>query len=400
MSRVCIYTLEPVEYGGVPDKVHFAYDVIKNLGHDSNLIYVATNRVPNGSRFDKIKFFLTAKAQDEIIYNMHGFGIPDYPLPAWLPYLMPLVFARHIINASQMHLAISGSNHVALPSAILNRRFIVWIGTMYEEEIVGKAIGGDPWAVAMMKKPITRKILEWQERFIFRRASLILTNGKHTAEAVARSCPEAANKIRTLIFPIDETRFKPKPSVRDPSHPYLLFAARINEPRKNTPLLIRAFARVHQRHPNLKLILTGDPPNDILLNATREAKVMDSIDFRGYQTPDELIQLYQGAELFIVPSLQEGMCNAMLEALACGTPTIATRCGGPEKMIVDDEIGYLVDNNDEDQLVTAIIKALANPAHLNVMRQNARDYAVNTYARPIAEKILRAALKEVYPQHF
>ncbi|MBI5051892.1 MAG: hypothetical protein HZB52_01325 [Chloroflexi bacterium] len=125
MSRVCIYTLEPVEYGGVPDKVHFAYDVIKNLGHDSNLIYVATNRVPNGSRFDKIKFFLTAKAQDEIIYNMHGFGIPDYPLPAWLPYLMPLVFARHIINASQMHLAISGSNHAALPSAILNQPCIV-----------------------------------------------------------------------------------------------------------------------------------------------------------------------------------------------------------------------------------------------------------------------------------
>ncbi len=252
----------------------------------------------------------------------------------------------------------------------------------------------------MMRKPITRKILEWQERFIFRRASLILTNGKHTADAVSRSCPEAAHKIRTLIFPIDETRFKPNPSVRDSSHPYLLFAARINEPRKNTPLLIRAFARVRQHHPDLRLILTGDPPNNILLNVAREADVTDAIDFRGYQTPDELIQLYQGAELFIVPSLQEGMCNAMLESLACGTPTIATRCGGPEKMIVDDETGYLVDNNDEDQLVAAILKALANQDHLNVMRRNAREYAVNTYARPIAEKILHQALQDVYPKFF
>lgn len=58
--------------------------------------------------------------------------------------------------------------------------------------------------------------------------------------------------------------------------------------------------------------------------------------------PSALAEVLQGLDLFVIPSHQEGLCIAALEAMACGVPVVSTRCGGPEDYVIDGGTGQLV----------------------------------------------------------
>ncbi|MBI3761482.1 MAG: glycosyltransferase family 4 protein [Chloroflexi bacterium] len=182
--------------------------------------------------------------------------------------------------------------------------------------------------------------------------------------------------------------------------PFLLFTARIRDPRKNVWMLLRAFARVSAAHPDLKLVFIGDPPLDSHLAVRDECGLGDSVVFLPPLPRVELVPYYQAAELFVLSSSQEGLGISFIEALACGLPVVATRCGGPEGVIIEGETGWLVPNDDEAAFAGAILRALSDPARLSAMRDNCRRYAERELARPVVEEKLLAALREVFPTHF
>ena len=76
---------------------------------------------------------------------------------------------------------------------------------------------------------------------------------------------------------------------------------------------------------------------------------------------DRLVELYQGAELFVLASAQEGLGIVMLTAISCGVPVIATDCGGPEGIVVEGITGQIVPNYDEGKLAEAITGLLSQP---------------------------------------
>ncbi len=398
MGRTCIHTLEPIE-GGVPAKVREIVDLHTRAGHDVKLLYTATEQVPLG-RVAMARYFLRARPQWEERQGYSAFAIPAWPLPLWTSYAIPLLAARSVIEHSDMHVIVSGSNHCGLPVALLRKKYLIWIGTLYEEELSGKAAAGDEWAQRVLKGP-GLALLRWEERIIFERAALILTNGAHTAEMVRRTYPSVSDRVRVVIYPIDTNVFRPDPSVRrSVSTPYLLFTARINDPRKNLPMLFHAFARVHANRPDLRLVLTGGQPGDSIRRAVRNAGVEDAVQFVGRQTRKALVELYQGAELFVLPSLQEGLCISMLEALACGLPVVSTRCGGPESVIRDGETGLLVENGNPDAMAEAILQLLARPADVDSMRICSVNAAREMFAKDRIWRQLQDAFREIYPEYF
>ncbi len=400
MAETCICTLEPMEHGGVIAKVREVVSLHSRFGHDSHLLYTATNQVPTTGRWDVLRHLFTARPRWELNCGFRGFAVPDWPVPLWAAYALPLVAARRAIERAQMHVAVSGSNHCALPLALARKRFIVWIGTLYEEELIGRAAAGDRWAARMLNSP-ARAILAWEERLNFERASLILTNGAHTAQAVKRDHPATADRLRVMLYPVDTAIFHPEPtSRRAASRPYLLFTARINDPRKNVSLLFRAFAKARRSFPDLRLVLTGDPPGPDARRALEESGAGDAIEFVGYQTRESLIKLYQSAELFVLPSLQEGLGISMLEALACGLPVVSTRCGGPESVIADGETGRLVENNNAEAFADAIVQLLSNSADLEAMRERCAHVAVETFSKERTGQDLLSAFRDVYPEYF
>jgi glycosyltransferase involved in cell wall biosynthesis len=304
------------------------------------------------------------------------------------------------MQRSAIHVVVSGANGCGLPAALAGRRYLVWIGTLYRDELEGKAAVGDDWARHTLRG-FGGELLDWEERFIFERAAGILTNGPHTAEAVRRRYPQVKDKVRVMIYPVDTETFRPDPAVRAAvRRPYLLFTARINDPRKNVGLLLEAFARARAARPELELVLTGNDPLASIREKVAALGLGEAVRFVGYQTPAELVLLYQGAELFVLSSTQEGLGISLLEAMACGLPAVSTRCGGPEGVLAEGHTGLLVDNGDAEAFAGAVLGLLGDPARLEAMRANCAEYARAHFARPLIEDRLLDAFRATYPEHF
>lgn len=398
LVRACIYTLEP-GLGGVLAKVQAVSALLTRFGFEASLVYTAPSRVPEGRRA-RLRYFLGARPRWETHQGLRGLAIPAWPLPIWLTYAMPLVGAWHVMRRSHVHVVVSGSSHCGLSAALLRKRYVVWISTLYEDELAAKAKIGDRWAQRVLQSP-ARRLLARQERLVFGRAALILANGAYAADSVRRVYPQLADRLRVFAYPVDTALFHPDPTARRPGRaPYLLYTGRINDPRKNIGMLLRAFARVRTVRPDLRLVLAGESPGAGVTRALVETGLGDAVHFVGHQPVPALIALYQEAELFVLPSLQEGFGISMLEALACGAPVVATRCGGPESVLIDGVTGRLVANDAPDALAAAILDLLSDPPGLAAMRERCAEFAARNFSRDRADAALLDAFRSVYPEHF
>jgi len=245
------------------------------------------------------------------------------------------------------------------------------------------------------------RVVQAQERLALRRADRILAISPYTVERIKTLVPEVADRVELVSVPVDTEYFTPDETTRDRSvaGDYLLLTARINDPRKNVAMLLHAFKTINERFPNLRLVLAGDEPNGSMQTLVDNLGLTDAVDFPGMVTRDELRRLYQGAQLFTLSSTQEGLGIVVMEAIACGTPVISTRCGGPEGVIVDGETGRLVPNGDADAFAQAVIDLLSQPDHLSRMQHDCVAYALEHFATATVEKQLFTAMQHVFHEH-
>lgn len=398
-----ILTFENGPLGGIPVMVDAIYHIMQSLGY-SPTVYQAWFDDTDMTFWQRLA--LTIRQWRPRQAEMHGLPmvlVPAPPLPLWLFFWVPHFLFGPLLGRHQAVVVVAGSAQVALPLAVRNKPYVLWVATVYSDEVRAKATLGDEWAVHLLTTP-TWPLIEAQERFALRKASRVLALSYTTARRIKELVPEAAERVETMLYPIDTAHFRPDPTARQalPYGDYLLFTARINDPRKNVPMLLQAFARVRQQFPRLKLVLAGDDPAPLLLDHVRELSLEEAVVFPGALPPrsPELRQLYQGAQLFVLPSMQEGLGIVMLEAMACGTPVVATRCGGPEGVIIEGQTGKLVPNNDPQALAEAVIELLSQPEdRLAVMRRQCVAFVETHCSRSVGERQLGTALATVQPYH-
>lgn len=205
---------------------------------------------------------------------------------------------------------------------------------------------------------------------------------------LARETAEAgypAERTAQLPYMVDTEHFSPPEGGRDPNE--LLFVGRL-APQKNLGVLLEAFAGAQRKRPELRLTLVGDGParGDIEADA-RRLGIEDRVTFEGFQT--DVRPWLRRAGLSITASAAEGLSNALLEALACGIPIVASdACGNPE--IVGEgeadprgfkvgEAGLLAPADRADAFEAAILHATANPELLRAMSDAARRAALERY---------------------
>lgn len=131
--------------------------------------------------------------------------------------------------------------------------------------------------------------------------------------------------------------------------------------QKNQLMLIEAFSRIASRYKDYSLVIYGDGPNrNGLTNRVRQLSLEDRIQFPGY-VPDVLENVAKSS-LFVLSSDYEGMPNALMEAMALGTPCISTDCGGggARFLISNGKNGLLVPVKDVGALVNAMDMILSN----------------------------------------
>jgi glycosyltransferase involved in cell wall biosynthesis len=143
---------------------------------------------------------------------------------------------------------------------------------------------------------------------------------------------------------------------------FILFVGTV-EPRKNLPMLLRAYARLLRSGPAASLVIVGRYGwmYEQVFRQIEELGLKDHITFTGYVPAEDLPVVYNLARLFVYPSLYEGWGFPPLEAMACGTPVITTSVSSMQENVGD--AGLLVPPQDEGALHEALRRLLAD-AHL------------------------------------
>jgi len=194
---------------------------------------------------------------------------------------------------------------------------------------------------------------------VCRRARKVLTISENTARDLARMLKVPRMKIKVVPLGVDEV-YSP---VRSPgalgefrrkmglSRGYLLYVGNL-KPHKNVEALVRVFALLNR--PGLKLVLSGreDPDYRGVRLAVRAGGLENRVVFIANTSRQQRRLLYAGADLFVFPSLYEGFGLPPLEAMACGTPVVASNASSiPE---VTGDAAILVNPRDDGALLRAI----------------------------------------------
>jgi glycosyltransferase involved in cell wall biosynthesis len=168
-----------------------------------------------------------------------------------------------------------------------------------------------------------------------------------------------SGKVRVIPCGVDGSIFTLRTTPR--LNKQILFAGAIRQ-TKGVDVLLRAMRLLMDKGRQDKLVVVGD---SYYKNYQREyARVRQMavdlglrVDFVGGKTQAELARYMQESAVLVLPSRKESLGMVLVEALACGTPVVATRCGGPED-IVNDQVGALVAPNDPQALACAIERVI------------------------------------------
>jgi glycosyltransferase involved in cell wall biosynthesis len=198
------------------------------------------------------------------------------------------------------------------------------------------------------------------------------------SEYLAERLPGAPRRLEVIDCGVDTSLFIPAP--RTPGEgPRFLFAGSLTE-RKNVGRLMAAFASVGEG----TLTIAGAGP----LAAELRASAPAGVTFTGRVAPERMPELFAGCDVYCQPSLVEPQGQAVLEALACGRPAVATRIGGPAEFVTP-ECGALVDPLSVDAIAEGMRRAAALPvpcaAAVDVASRHTLAHAAERVERLLAE---------------
>lgn len=151
----------------------------------------------------------------------------------------------------------------------------------------------------------------------------------------------------------------PLPASRPPVAKFRFLNVAMHHEKKGLDVLLEAFAMAFDCGSDVELVLAGDGPEHLGLRRRAEALgIGDRVRFLGALDRDEVIGAMAESDAFVLSSRQETFGVVLIEALAMGLPLVATRSGGPESIVVDDN-GVLVDAEDAPALARALTEVLA-----------------------------------------
>lgn len=218
-------------------------------------------------------------------------------------------------------------------------------------------------------------------RLIWKKAATVVSNSRGLKELALRT--NAQQEIGIIYNGIDTAEFFPGRS--ENQTPTVLCVSRLT-PRKGINYLISAMPEISEKIPKVKLKIAGegDAKND-LENQARNLE-LNNIEFVGRVAHNALAKIYREASVFVLPSLNEGMSNTMLEALASGLPLVATDTGGTRELVEDGKNGYIVKMKDASDLAKKIIAILSDSELQKQMAQSSRKKAESLSWQSVAEQ--------------
>ena len=266
-----------------------------------------------------------------------------------------------------------------LVAAMLGRPFVV--------SLVGSDVPGHNPCYRLFD----RLISGWLSPLVWRRAARVVANSQELLALARRACPAGAH-IECIAGGVD---LPPQSAEKRPSEALRIgFVGRLARV-KNLPLLLRACAHLGG---NWQLKLVGDgPERDYLEQLASELGIQKRVHFLGARNAAGVQRQLQQMDIFVLPSLAEGMSNAALEAAAAGLPLLLGPVGGADQLVAEGKNGFFISVTDESDLARRLEYFQFNTKIIQKMgarsRQTAKEFSWERAAKHY-ERCLIAAAKQ------
>lgn len=220
---------------------------------------------------------------------------------------------------------------------------------------------------------------------IWTRASALVANSAGLKKRSLRFLPSA--NINVIPNGVDLDRFFPAQNKQLTKQLKLLTVGRLSV-TKRFDMLIETADYLNKKGKAVQLTIVGDGAlMPRLKNLVEQKGLSGIINFTGRLETEKMPDVYRSNDIFVTATMQEGMSNAMLEALASGLPIVTTRCEGVEELISDN--GVVVENANAEALAQAIDNLAQNQLTYNAMCASARKNAENFGWGKVAEQYMR-----------
>jgi len=224
----------------------------------------------------------------------------------------------------------------------------------------------------------------WYRLFLprlIRRVRRILVPSEYVRQNLLSHFHLPGDRVVVIPAGVDTDRFR-KVVPAGGSGRYILFVGTL-EPRKNLATLLEAWKQIEKFHPKVSLILAGTAGH--VFSPVLLPQNIDRVRLTGYVPEEDLPALYSGAEVFVFPSFDEGFGLPVLEAMACGTPVVVSRCGAlPE---VAGEAGLFIDPHNPAELAEVLNECLADAGLRSSLVERSRQQAQRFSWQVSSEKV-------------
>lgn len=391
-KRVLISTITPSP-GGVNTMTAFVVQALVKSGLEPVIAhYQPYSQSPELSVPSFRLFTRSTGSMQALAFN----DCETHAIGAWLPELeFPHYFAtrqwKALMNSCEAFISVSGNVLAATPFLQTRRPYVAWVATDWEGDRRDR-IRAFSAPRKLLDQIVNGPVIRRLERKLLR-SGTILALSHYTGRAlqqIARTpCVQAV-----LPMPVDGALFCPKANARVQGR--IGFSGRFDDPRKNINLLLDALATLKQRGQSCSAVLIGGVPTDEMVAIIERHQLRGAIELVPHVTPAELAAWLQTLDVFVLPSHQEGLCIAALEAMACGVPVVSTRCGGPEEFVIPGQTGSLVDF-DAAAMADAIAAIIGDADLRQTLAAGAREITQSKYTQLNAESVLTSALQLTFP---
>jgi glycosyltransferase involved in cell wall biosynthesis len=186
---------------------------------------------------------------------------------------------------------------------------------------------------------------------------------------VRRDVTQIYNGIDTEAFSPGDDGFRIRRRMGIQERAFVIGIVSRLDPIKDHLTLFTAFNGLKKSYPDLRLLVIGDGPARQKL----ESLSGEGIDFLGPRL--DIAELLRCLDLFVLPSLNEGISNAILEAMASGLPVVATRAGGNPELVKDGETGILFNPGDIQGIASAIFSYMKDGRQRRIHGTSGRSMA-------------------------
>ena len=311
-------------------------------------------------------------------------GYENHAIGAWLPELEFTHYWltepwKRVIDSCGRHISVSGNCLAAGPYLHSGIPFLSWVATPWYEDRKDR-VQGFPWYRKLLDASFNSHVLRRLEKQIIKKGT-ILALSRYTEDKL-NEVAEKKVVSQILRMPVDERTFFP--DRRRTIKGRIAFVGRFSDPRKNIGLMLEAVSLCRKSGVDISVELVGDELDPSAAAMLSRLGIADHVTATRYVQHSGLPAKIQEFDLFVIPSFQEGLCIAGLEAMSCGCPVISTRCGGPEEFVIDGQTGYLVDF-DAGQLADAIGRIVSDRRLRETLSENAVGLVRQEY-NPLTER--------------